>query len=276
MLTEIVENKKIREKADSVRSSAIKKMTASIDNFTSRPRYYAECASKDRNERELYIVEGRSALGSCKLARDGKFQALMPVNGKITNCLKEGLVKVLNSPTILELLQVMGCGIEVQGKNMKELPKFDINKLNFGKLIICTDADLDGMQIRCLLITMFYCLTPTLLKEGKVFIAETPLYEVTCGKETRFAYNEDEKESVLKEFEGKKYKVQRSKGLGENQPEMMSLSTMRPDTRRLVQVSYEGAEEEIRTTFDALLGDDIMNRRVMISDYSGDFDISIL
>ena len=200
----------------------------------------------------------------------------MPVRGKITNCLKEDLVKVLNSDIILDLLQVMGCGIEVQGKNMKELPKFDIEKLNFGKLIICTDADLDGMQIRCLLLTFFYILTPTLLKEGKVYIAETPLYEITCGKETRFAYDEKEKDAILKEFEGKKIKIQRSKGLGENDPEMMSISTMKPETRRLIKVDYKGVESDIQFMFNALLGEDITSRRLLINEYASAFDTSIL
>lgn len=276
VLTEIVNNKRIRERADNVRTSAIKKLSSSIDSFGSRPQKFVECASKDKSERELYIVEGDSALGSCKQARDGQFQALMPVRGKITNCLKEDLVKVLNSQIILDLLQVMGCGIEVQGKNMKELPKFDINKLNFDKLIICTDADVDGMQIRCLLLTFFYMLTPTLLKEGKVYIAETPLYEITCGKETRFAYNEDEKDNVLAEFEGKRVKIQRSKGLGENDPEMMSISTMKPETRRLIRVTYKDAEDDIRFMFNALLGDDISSRRVLINEYASAFDMSIM
>lgn len=276
VLDEIVANKRIREKADNVRSSAIKKLSSNIDSFGNQPQKFVSCASKDKNERELYIVEGDSALGSCKLARNGQFQALMPVRGKITNCLKEDLVKVLNSDIILDLLQVMGCGIEVQGKNMKELPKFDIEKLNFGKLIICTDADLDGMQIRCLLLTFFYILTPTLLREGKVYIAETPLYEITCGKETRFAYDEKEKDAILKEFEGKKIKIQRSKGLGENDPEMMSVSTMKPETRRLIKVDYKGVESEIQFMFNALLGEDITSRRLLINEYASAFDTSIL
>lgn len=279
ILTEIVNNKRIREKADSVRASAVKKLTSSIDSFGSRPQKYVECASKDKNERELYIVEGDSALGSCKLARDGQFQAIMPVRGKITNCLKEDLVKVLNSQIILDLLQVMGCGIEVETtkqKGMKELPKFDLEKLNFNKLIICTDADVDGMQIRCLLLTLFYTLTPTLLREGKVYIAETPLYEITSGKETRFAYDESEKDQILKEWAGKKIKIQRSKGLGENNPEMMSVSTMAPETRRLIRVNYKGAEQEVRFIFNALLGEDICSRREMINDYASEFDMSIL
>ena len=277
----IVDNKRIRERADNVRASAIKKLSSSIDSFTSRPQKFVECASKDPAERELYIVEGDSALGSCKQARDGQFQALMPVRGKITNCLKEDLVKVLNSQIILDLLQVMGCGIEVEGKKtkgMKELPKFDINKLNFDKLIICTDADVDGMQIRCLLLTFFYMLTPTLLREGKVYIAETPLYEITSGKQTFFAYDDAEKDKILASLEGKKYKIQRSKGLGENNPDMMSVSTMAPATRRLIKVTYEGAEQDINFMFTALLGEDISSRRVMITEYAGtgDFDISAM
>ena len=124
--------------------------------------------------------------------------------------------------------------------------------------------------------TFFYILTPTLLREGKVYIAETPLYEITCGKETRFAYDEKEKDAILKEFDGRRVKIQRSKGLGENDPEMMSISTMRPDTRRLIKVDYAGAEQDINFMFNALLGEDITSRRVLINEYASAFDTSIL
>jgi hypothetical protein len=196
----------------------------------------------------------------------------MPVRGKPINCLKENVTRALSNDIIIDLYRVFGCGMEVTNKNLQDLPKFDIKKLNWGKLIICTDADVDGMHIRCLIITMMYILSPSLLKSGKVYIAETPLYEMTYKKDTRFAFDENEKDSIMQEFtnlgakEGQ-VKIQRSKGLGENDPEMMSISTMRPDTRRLIPVEYPENDSELITYFNALLGDDLETRRILIDEY---------
>ena len=231
-----------------------------------------DCKSKLPFERELYIVEGDSAAGSVKLARDSAFQALMPVRGKILNCLKADLSRILSNDIIIDLLRVLGCGIEAESKYIENLPKFDINKLNYGKIIICTDADLDGMQIRCLIITMIYRLCPSLLKAGKVFIAETPLYEITAKKDTHFAYNDTERDNIINQLTSQgirdsQIKIQRSKGLGENEPEMMSLSTMHPTTRRLITVEYPKDDKDVASYFDALLGDDIETRRILINEY---------
>ena len=217
-------------------------------------------------------MEGDSALGACKHARDSAFQALMPVRGKILNCLKADLSKILSSDIIIDLLRVLGCGVEAESKYIDNLPQFDINKLNYGKIIICTDADLDGMQIRCLIITMIYRLCPTLLKAGKVYIAETPLFEITAKKDTYFAYNESEKDTILNQLTAQgikesQIKIQRSKGLGENEPEMMSKSTMHPMTRRLIPVEYPNDDKDVASYFNALLGDDIETRRILIDEY---------
>lgn len=271
VIAEAVINKQAREEGAEVSKKVIKSLSKAV-SFSSKPKDFRDCSSKNVFERELYIVEGRSALGSVKLACDPKFQAVIPVRGKPINCLKERITRVLNNDIIIDLYRVLGCGMEVDNKNLQDLPKFDINKLNWGKVIICTDADVDGEHIRCLLITMFYILSPSLLKAGKIFIAETPLYEMTYKKETKFAFSEAEKENTLQYFynlgakEGQ-VKIQRSKGLGENDPEMMSISTMKPETRRLVPVEYPEDASELSTYFNALLGDDLETRRILIEEY---------
>ena len=215
--------------------------------------------------REIYIVEGDSALGACKLSRDAEFQGIMPVRGKILNCLKADYPRIFKSDVITDLMKVLGCGVEVQGKAAKELNQFDLNNLRWSKVVICTDGDVDGFQIRTLILTMLYRLCPTLIKEGYVYIAETPLFEITCKEKTWFAYSEKEKAEVVRQLEGKKYKVDRSKGLGENDPEMMWLTTMNPETRRLVKVLPDDAEETARV-FDLLLGDNLSGRKDYIAE----------
>ena len=271
VIAEAIISKKAREDGAEISKKVIRNLSKTV-SFTNKPKDFRDCSSKNIFERELYIVEGRSALGSVKLACNPKFQGVMPVRGKPINCLKENVTRALSNDIIIDLYRVFGCGMEVTNKNLQDLPKFDIKKLNWGKLIICTDADVDGMHIRCLIITMMYILSPSLLKSGKVYIAETPLYEMTYKKDTRFAFDENEKDSIMQEFinlgakEGQ-VKIQRSKGLGENDPEMMSISTMRPDTRRLIPVEYPENDSELITYFNALLGDDLETRRILIDEY---------
>ena len=271
VIAEAIISKKAREEGAEVSKKVIRNLSKTV-SFSSKPKDFKDCSSKNILERELYIVEGRSALGSVKLACDPKFQGVMPVRGKPINCLKEKVTRALNNDIIIDLYRVFGCGIEVTNKNLEDLPKFDLNKLNWGKLIICTDADVDGMHIRCLLITMLYILSPSLLKAGKVYIAETPLYEMTYKKQTKFAFDDNEKARIMQEFinmgakEGQ-VKVQRSKGLGENDPEMMSISTMKPESRRLIPVEYPEDASELRGYFNALLGDDLETRRILIDEY---------
>lgn len=272
VVEEVMLNKKAREAADAVKKKVLKKLSSSIEKPGGMPEKFIECAEKDPMKRELYIVEGDSAAGSCKLARDAKFQAIMPVRGKILNCLKADITRILNSEIITDLIKLYGCGLEVEGKHIKDLPKFDPRKLNWDKIIFCTDADLDGMQIRCLLIAMVYKLMPSLLKMGKVYIAETPLFEIIVSGQAYFAYDEAEKEQILARLHSEgvkdsKIKINRSKGLGENDPEMMSISTMHPGTRRLVQVHYNDADEQLADLIDALLGNDIETRRFLIDEY---------
>ena len=273
VIKEIGINKNARESAEAIKSKAIKKLTSNIDNNTKRPNKFVDCDSKNVEEKELFIVEGDSALGSCVLARNADFQALMPLRGKIRNCLKSSLLEIMKSDPIMDLITVLGCGIDTSDKNFKGVIKFDLSKLRWGKIIICTDADIDGMQIRTLVLTMFYRLMPEVLKAGKVYIAETPLYEITYRGNTYFAYNEDEKTKIFEELGNPKtgITIQRSKGLGENEPEMMSLTTMAPDTRRLVQVKYEECERN-HFMFNALLGDDLENRRALITEYAATVD----
>lgn len=272
VLTEILLNKQARESADAVKKKIIQKLRKPIDSLGGLPEKFVECESRSALVRELYIVEGDSAAGSCKQARDARFQAIMPVRGKIMNCLKEDLPRILKSEIITDLIRLFGCGIEIESKHIKDLPKFDISQLNWNKIIFCTDADSDGMQIRCLLITMVYRLMPSLLKAGKVYIAETPLFEIIAKGQTYFAYDEKEKESIMKQLYSsgltdRQIKVNRSKGLGENDADMMSRSTMHPDTRRLIRIKYIKDDDQLNDLINALLGDDIETRKYMIDEY---------
>ena len=272
---EVLANKEAREEADKISKKVVQKLSKGM-GMGNKPKKYVDCRSRDPFERELYIVEGDSALGSCKLSRDASFQALMPVRGKTLNCIKNDMGTILNNDIIMDLLRVFGCGIEAEVKYVDNIPKFDINKLNFGKIIICTDADTDGYQIRCLILTMIYRLCPSLIKMGKVFIAETPLFEVINKGQVYFAYNEREKDQILSELEKdgvnlSRVKINRSKGLGENDPDMMNKSTMNPATRRLIPIEYSSNDAEVADYFNALLGADIETRRILINEY---FDIT--
>ena len=261
---QVLVNKRSRETAERTRLNTRKKLTEKID-IANRVQKFVDCRTKDVSRREIYIVEGDSALGACKQSRDAEFQGLMPVRGKILNCLKADYPRIFKSDVITDLMKVLGCGVEVQGKAAKELNQFDLNNLRWSKVVICTDGDVDGFQIRTLILTMLYRLCPTLIKEGYVYIAETPLFEITCKEKTWFAYSEKEKAEVVRQLEGKKYKVDRSKGLGENDPEMMWLTTMNPETRRLVKVLPDDAEETARG-FDLLLGDNLSGRKDYIAE----------
>ena len=233
-------------------------------DISNRVQKFVDCRTRDASRRELYIVEGDSALGSVKLARDSEFQAIMPVRGKILNCLKSDYTKIFKSEVITDLLRVLGCGVEVKDRHAKEMAGFDLSALRWNKVVICTDADVDGFQIRTLILTMLYRLTPTLIQEGYVYIAESPLFEITCKGDTWFAYSNAEKDSVVAKLKGKKCDIQRSKGLGENDPDMMWLTTMNPDTRRLIKVMPEDVKQTA-TMFDLLLGDDLQGRKNYIA-----------
>ena len=265
---QVLINKRSRETAERTRINQKKKLTEKID-IANRVQKFVDCRTKDVERREIYIVEGDSALGACKQSRDAEFQGLMPVRGKILNCLKADYPRIFKSDVITDLMKVLGCGVEVCGKAVKELNQFDLNNLRWSKVVICTDGDVDGFQIRTLILTMLYRLCPTLIREGYVYIAETPLFEITCkeksGEKTWFAYSEKEKADILKKLEGKKVNVQRSKGLGENDPEMMWMTTMSPETRRLIRVLPEDAEETARV-FDLLLGDNLAGRKDYIAE----------
>ena len=265
---QVLINKRSRETAERTRINQKKKLTEKID-IANRVQKFVDCRTKDVERREIYIVEGDSALGACKQSRDAEFQGLMPVRGKILNCLKEDYPRIFKSDIIMDLMRVLGCGVEIKDKRIKNLGAFDLDNLNWSKVVICTDGDVDGFQIRTLILTMLYRLCPTLIREGYVYIAETPLFEITCkeksGEKTWFAYSEKEKADILKKLEGKKVNVQRSKGLGENDPEMMWMTTMSPETRRLIRVLPEDAEETARV-FDLLLGDNLSGRKDYIAE----------
>ena len=259
---QVLVDKRSREDAEKTRLNIKKKLTSNMD-ITSRVAKFVDCRSRDVNERELFIVEGDSALGACKQARDPNFQAIIPIRGKILNCLKADYNKIFKSDIITDLIKVLGCGGQIKAKANKDLASFDINLLRWNKVILCTDADVDGFQIRTLLLTMIYRLTPALIEKGKVFIAESPLYEINTKDETYFAYTEKEKDDFIEQIGAKKYTIQRSKGLGENEPDMMNLTTMNPKTRRLIKIMPEDAEKTAHM-FDVLLGDNIVGRKKFI------------
>ncbi len=273
---QVLVNKRSRENAEKARIDIKKKLTGTMD-VTNRVEKFVDCRSKDKSIREIYIVEGDSALGSCKQARDPMFQAIMPIRGKILNCLKADYPKIFKSDIIVDLLKVLGCGVEIKSKHNTKVDSFSMDNLRWDKVIICTDADVDGFQIRTLVLTMIYRLTPSLIDAGKVYIAESPLYEIAILKtkrkgERKFAYSDAEKEKIVQELESEglslqkdDYEIKRSKGLGENQPDMMSLTTMHPATRKLIRVTPESIEKTAKT-FDVLLGDKLQERKDYIAE----------
>ncbi|WP_330577775.1 toprim domain-containing protein [Alkaliphilus serpentinus] len=265
IIEQILINKRSREKAESTRIDVRKKLSKGIDSFSNKVKKFVDCRTKDTSKRELFIVEGDSALGSTKMGRDAEFQAIMPVRGKPLNCLKSDYEKIFKNDIIVDLLKVLGCGVEIKNKH-NDLSFFDLEKLNWNKIIICTDADVDGFQIRTLILTMLYVLTPTLIEKGYVYIAESPLYEITDSKENvYFAYTEGEKNTIIKKLKNN-YKIQRSKGLGENEPEMMWQTTMNPETRKLIKVTpAEG--EATKEAFELFLGDNLAGRKEFISEH---------
>jgi DNA gyrase subunit B len=262
---QVLINMRARVKAENTRKTLKTSLQSKMD-MTNRIQKFVDCRSKDLNEREVFIVEGDSALGACKQARDASFQAIMPVRGKILNCLKSDYDKIFKSEIITDLIKVLGCGVEVKSKAAKDLSLFDMDNLRWSKILICTDADVDGFHIRTLILTMIYRLMPKIIEAGKVYIAESPLYEVTCKDQTYFAYNEKEMDEIKAEIGDQKYTVQRSKGLGENEAEMMALTTMNPKTRRLIKVTPDDAQKTSEM-FDLLLGDNLDGRKEYISDY---------
>jgi len=271
---QVLINKQSREHAEKARITIKKTMTQQMD-LANRVQKFVDCRTKDASRRELYIVEGDSAMGAVKQSRDSEYQAIMPIRGKILNCLKADYARIFKSDIIVDLIKVMGCGVELGGKHNKELATFNLDNLRYNKIVICTDADVDGYQIRTL--TMLYRLTPTLINEGYVYIAESPLYEITTKDRTYFAYTEPEKAAFLKEIGEKKYTIQRSKGLGENDPEMMWLTTMNPESRRLIKVMPTDVERTAQV-FDILLGDNLAGRKEHIAqhgaEYLDDLDVS--
>ncbi len=274
--SQVLINKRSREDAEKTRLNLKSKLTGKMD-ITGRVAKFVDCRSKKVEEREIFIVEGDSALGACKQARDPDFQAIMPIRGKILNCLKADYDKIFKNDIITDLLKVLGCGVQVKTKSNKNLSGFEMENLRWNKVIICTDADFDGFHIRTMLLTMLYRLTPALIEEGKVFIAESPLYEITSKDKSYFAYNEKEKDDFLNKLEGQKFTIQRSKGLGENEPDMLNLTTMNPKTRRLISVK-PGNIEETSNTFDLLLGDNLQGRKDFIAQngslYIDNLDVS--
>ena len=262
---QVLINKRSRETAEKARLNIKKKLSGGLD-IANRVQKFVDCRTKDVARREIYIVEGDSALGACKLSRDADFQGIIPVRGKILNCLKADYAKIFANEIITDIIKVLGCGVEIQNKHSKDLSAFDLSALRWSRVIICTDADVDGFQIRTLILTMLYRLVPTLIEEGYVYIAESPLFEIECKGKTYFAYSEREKAEIVSGFGGAKHTISRSKGLGENDPAMMWLTTMNPETRRLIKVMPEDAAATA-DVFDLLLGGNLTGRKEYITEH---------
>ncbi len=260
-LDQVLVNKRSRESAEKARVNIRKKLSGGID-VTNRVKKFVDCRSKDTGKREIYIVEGDSALGACKLARDAEFQAIIPVRGKILNCLKAEYDGIFKNEIITDLIRVLGCGVEIRSRHSRDMETFDIGNLRWDKVIICTDADVDGFQIRTLILAMLYRLVPSLIETGKVYIAESPLFEINSKGKSYFAYSETEKRKIISSLSGK-YTIQRSKGLGENDPDMMWMTTMNPATRRLIRIMPDEAQRTSQV-FDLLLGDNLSGRKAFI------------
>ena len=269
ILEQVLINKRSREQAEKARQNLKKKLTGNLD-LSNRVQKFVDCRSKDVTRREIYIVEGDSALGACKLSRDAEFQGIMPVRGKILNCLKADYTRIFKSDIITDLMRVLGCGVEVQHKGAKDLSSFSLENLRWNKVIICTDADVDGFQIRTLILTMLYRLAPTLIREGYVYIAESPLYEIESKGKTYFAYSDREKAEIVEGLHGAKATINRSKGLGENDPDMMWMTTMNPESRKLIRVMPEDVERTAQM-FDLLLGDNLSGRKEHIAQFGSQF-----
>ena len=269
ILEQVLINKRSREQAEKARQNMKKKLTGNLD-LSNRVQKFVDCRSKDVTRREIYIVEGDSALGACKLSRDAEFQGIMPVRGKILNCLKADYTRIFKSDVITDLMRVLGCGVEVQHKGAKDLSTFSLDSLRWNKIIICTDADVDGFQIRTLILTMLYRLAPTLIREGYVYIAESPLYEIESKGKTYFAYSDREKAEIVDGLKGAKASINRSKGLGENDPDMMWMTTMNPESRKLIRVMPEDVERTAQM-FDLLLGDNLTGRKEYIAQFGSQF-----
>jgi len=276
----ILLNREARLKAESVKKKVIEKLKKDINTIGGKPEKFVPAVCNDPRKTELYICEGDSAKGSVLQARNKDYQAVMPLRGKILNCLKVPLETIMDNSIIIDLVRVIGCGVEPRSKYMKDLPKFDLSNLNFNKIIICTDADVDGGHIRCLVITMIYRLMPTLLKKGYVYIAETPLFSIAYGKEKLFAYNEEERDKIVNNLKGQgaresQIRITRLKGLGENNPDDMHISTMNPSTRRLVKVEYPEDDKQFVQLLESLMGNDLDTRKEIISKYFDEVEVDI-
>lgn len=275
VIDQVLVNKRSRESAEKQRMAVKKKLMGQLDNMHNRVKNFVDCRSRDPEKRELYIVEGNSALGSVKMARDAEYQAVIPLRGKILNCLKASYTQIFSNDIITDLLKILGCGVEITGKLSKnKLPAFDMNRLRWEKVIICTDADVDGFHIRTMILAMIYRLTPALIDAGKIFIAESPLFEITHRyrgiEQSHFAYSEREKNEIVEGLKGGKVHLQRSKGLGENEPEMMWETTMNPESRHLIQVLPED-RHMMEDCFDLLLGDNLDGRKQYIEDFGSEY-----
>ncbi len=255
IIDKVLQTARAREAASKAKELVRRK--SALESST-LPGKLADCSSKDKEKTELYIVEGDSAGGSAKQARSRDFQAILPLRGKILNVEKAHLAKMIKNKEILALITAIGTGI---GED------FDIKKLRYGKIIIMTDADVDGAHIRTLLLTFFFRYMKPLIEEGKIYIAQPPLYKIQKGKKYEYLYTDEELEKKLKEKEWEKANVQRYKGLGEMNPQQLWDTTMNPETRTLIKISIEDAIRADKL-FEILMGTEVEPRKKFIEQHA--------
>ena len=255
VIEKMVMSKRAREAAKKARELVLRKNTLEVGSL---PGKLADCSSKDPSESEIFIVEGNSAGGSAKQGRDRRFQAILPLRGKILNVEKSGIHKALENAEIRAMITAFGAGFGEE---------IDLKKLRYHKIVIMTDADVDGAHIRTLMLTFFYRHLRELINEGYIYIAQPPLYKIQAGKAIRYAYSDDQMKQVTRvlENEGRKYTIQRYKGLGEMNPEQLWETTLDPEVRTLLKVSMEDASYADKM-FNILMGDKVEPRRKFIED----------
>jgi len=275
LIEQIELNRKLRLERENITKKFINNLKKDGNKFKDKVEKLVRCKSENPEECELYITEGDSAKGPVVLARDFNTQAVLPLRGKVLNCQRESLTSAISSQVIVDILRCLSCGVERSGEGLEDIPKFDIEKLRYHKIIICTDADDDGDHIKCLILAMLWNLVPTLVRDGYVYVALSPLFIVAHNEGKKriidYAYNTSEKDRVLSRLRAngisdKDIVVKRLKGLGETQEDVMNETVMDKKNRRLLKMSVKN-EIEFNALMDSLMGADSASRRSLIETY---------
>jgi DNA gyrase subunit B len=264
LVTQILICKRAYEQSTKTIEATKKKLSEKIDNMDGRVNGLIDCKFHNE-ESEVFITEGKSALGSIGLSRDPKIQAGYAIRGKILSCLKANYEKIFSNLVVVDLLKILGCGVEVKSKHNKDLGNFDIKKLRYGKIVISTDSDFDGENIQVLLLTMLYRLTPQLITQGKVFIAQTPKYVIKNKNDKYYAFTDTEKDNIISTLNGK-ISINYLKGLGELDSVDMYHTALNPETRNMIKVTIGDVEKMIEN-FEIWMDDDVTRRKEFIQEH---------